>query len=130
MRVIASATAALLLTAAAAGFAVPVMAQEGDDEVPVVDIALTEFSLGFNERLVPGPRVRFNIVNSGTIAHAFALQVPQDGSTAVVETPRLEPGEEYELIVELPPGEYTVYCPVGDHRDQGMRGTLIVQNDG
>ena len=32
-----------------------------------------------------------------------------------------------DLSVDLEAGEYTYYCPVGSHRQQGMEGTLTVQ---
>ena len=37
-------------------------------------------------------------------------------------------GESSILSAELPPGEYVVYCPVGEgeHREEGMETTLLV----
>jgi plastocyanin len=29
--------------------------------------------------------------------------------------------------VDLKPGEYEYYCPVGNHKAEGMEGTLSVQ---
>ena len=36
-------------------------------------------------------------------------------------------GGSAKLTVELEPGEYKVYCPVGNHEQAGMVGTLTVR---
>ena len=38
----------------------------------------------------------------------------------------VEPGAVGEVTADLEAGEYTYYCPVGDHRAEGMEGTLTV----
>jgi plastocyanin len=35
-------------------------------------------------------------------------------------------GKDTSFTVDLKPGEYEYYCPVGNHRDQGMEGKLTV----
>jgi plastocyanin len=35
-------------------------------------------------------------------------------------------GKDTSFSVDLKPGKYTYYCPVGSHRDAGMEGTLTV----
>ncbi|HEX5799623.1 MAG TPA: cupredoxin domain-containing protein [Gaiellaceae bacterium] len=58
--------------------------------------------------------------NDGEFPHAIAFD-DLDGTTGNVD-----PGASGEVTVDLEPGSYTVYCPVGNHRDQGMEGTLVV----
>ena len=31
-----------------------------------------------------------------------------------------------QVTVDLKPGKYEFYCPVGDHKEEGMQGTLTV----
>lgn len=38
----------------------------------------------------------------------------------------VQAGAVSEVTADLEPGEYTYYCPVGDHRAEGMEGTLTV----
>lgn len=45
-----------------------------------------------------------------------------------VRTADLSPGASNpEFKVELEPGTYEIFCPVGHHEEQGMRGTLTVE---
>jgi plastocyanin len=56
------------------------------------------------------------------LPHAIAIEgngVAQSGAIA-------QPGGTSSLSVKLKPGKYTFYCPVGNHRAQGMQGTLTV----
>lgn len=39
----------------------------------------------------------------------------------------VQPGSEATVTAEVEAGEYTFYCPVGNHRQQGMEGTLTVR---
>ena len=67
----------------------------------------------------PGPAT-FTVVNAGETTHGLAIE-GVDARTA-----DLEPGDRAELTVDLAEGEYVMYCPVGDHREMGMAGTIVV----
>jgi uncharacterized cupredoxin-like copper-binding protein len=43
-----------------------------------------------------------------------------------MRTPALAPGERATLTVQLPPGTYKWYCPIGDHQRRGMVGRVRV----
>ncbi|HET9506547.1 MAG TPA: cupredoxin domain-containing protein, partial [Gaiellaceae bacterium] len=58
--------------------------------------------------------------NDGEFPHALAFDDLDDA------TGNVDPGAAGEVTVELASGTYTLYCPVGNHRDQGMEGTLVV----
>lgn len=55
--------------------------------------------------------------------HAIEVEgkgVEEEGDTVTA-------GGTSTVTVELEPGKYVFYCPVGDHRAQGMEGTLTVK---
>jgi uncharacterized cupredoxin-like copper-binding protein len=55
--------------------------------------------------------------------HAIAVEgngIDKDGQV-------VEPGGTSTVTVDLKPGKYTFYCPVGQHRQAGMEGTLTVR---
>ena len=57
------------------------------------------------------------------LPHGIAIEgkgVDKDGTI-------VQPGGTSTVSVALKPGKYTYYCPVGNHRAQGMEGTLTVQ---
>jgi uncharacterized cupredoxin-like copper-binding protein len=57
-----------------------------------------------------------------------ALEVESDDLEE--ETDDIAPGGSDELTVELAAGEYELYCPVGNHKEQGMAGRLVVAGGG
>ena len=65
--------------------------------------------------------VTLKLVNQSSIPHA--LEVEGNGVEEETETVT---GKDAEVTVDLKPGKYKYYCPVGDHRET-MKGTLTVQ---
>jgi plastocyanin len=54
--------------------------------------------------------------------NGVSMDVKPDGPVAA--------GQTFTGTVNLQPGRYDVWCPVGNHRDQGMVGTLTVAGAG
>lgn len=65
-----------------------------------------------------------------TIDFANASQVPHaveiEGNGIEEETETIQGGKA-SLTVDLTPGRYEFYCPVGDHQQEGMKGVLNVK---
>ena len=89
-----------------------------------IEIGETEFALDpANVQVEETGTVTFRVTNNGSIAHALEV----DGQGIEEESETIEPGASAELTVALSKeGSYELYCPIGDHRDQGMEGELIV----
>ena len=94
-------------------------------EPQVVDVALSNFVIEMPETLPAGP-TRFAITNNGQAPHNFVIE--GNGQSKKLAN-NLQPGQSGFLNIDLAPGVYTIYCPVGDgaHRKQGMELTLTVQ---
>lgn len=91
-----------------------------------VEIVLDDFTLEPETLSLDPGTVTFHVVNEGSTAHALEIE----GASLEQATEELAPGDSAELVLELEAGEYELYCPVGDHRDGGMEGTLTVGDAG
>ena len=61
--------------------------------------------------------------NPSSVPHA--IEVEGKGVEAEGET--VGKGGVSKVSLDLKPGEYEYYCPVGNHKDAGMEGTLTVR---
>jgi plastocyanin len=66
--------------------------------------------------------VTIRLVNESDVPHAVEVE-----GNGVEEESETITGSETELTVDLEAGEYVFYCPVGQHRQNGMEGTLTVE---
>ena len=65
--------------------------------------------------------VTFN--NPSSVPHAVEIE----GNGVESNTETVTGGEAPPVEVDLKPGTYEFYCPVGDHEAAGMKGTLTVE---
>jgi plastocyanin len=128
--------AALLLTAVVVAFAA--CGDDDDDNeaakqgitagsgqvAATLKVSETEFALDpANPKIAKSGLVRFDVRNDGEVEHS--LEVEGSGGEAQLAE-NLQPGETGSLEVNLEPGRYEWYCPVGDHKQRGMRGVVTV----
>ncbi len=96
----------------------------GGSVVKTVAISETEYKLTPStvNLAKPGTYV-FKAKNDGAIDHALEIE----GQGLEEETETIAPGESADLRVTITkPGSYEMYCPVDNHRDQGMEGTVAL----
>lgn len=88
-----------------------------------VEITATDFELApADVSVAAAGETTFTLVNEGETEHALEIE----GNGVEEETVTVAPGESASVTVDLKPGEYELYCPVGDHRGRGMEGTVVV----
>lgn len=84
----------------------------------------------------PGGKIAFDQTalkakaGTNTIEFTNASQVPhavEVEGNGVEEKTKTFQGGKASLKVELKPGKYEFYCPVDDHRGEGMKGVLTVK---
>jgi hypothetical protein len=89
---------------------------------PASAVSLTEYQIEMPTSLPAGVHL-FNVANNGQDEHNLVF----DGQGIEIElSDDLTPGQTQNVQVYLGPGTYAVYCPVGDHRVQGMEIELTV----
>lgn len=119
-----AALSALVLTACGSGgeSATDAVASQQTIEVHETDFAI-EPAPG---RVEKAGVVRISVKNDGEKPHSLAVETPN----GVVQTETLAAGESGHATATLAEGTYTWFCPVGDHRERGMEGKLVVGGTG
>ena len=90
-----------------------------------VQVVAKEFSFGLSRtRVQAGPAV-IELANFGQDPHDLRLQ--RVGARHIAGLGVVAPGKRAELSLKLPPGRYRLWCSVANHRQLGMRATLVVR---
>ena len=92
--------------------------------ISTIQVEETEMSLNPDEIILdrPGTYV-FRAVNTGNVVHSLRIE---GNGIEEAATRDIGPGESADLQVDLRAGTYEMDCPVDDHEDLGMRGTITV----
>jgi len=75
-----------------------------------VAVRLSEWKVVLAQTTVPAGSVTFTVTNAGSIPHAIEVE----GRGVEKEIPVIQPGATGSLTLTLAPGDYEVYCPVGE----------------
>ena len=114
--------AVLLVPLGLAGLAAASGAEEPQKGPGVVEVHLTEYMVDMPKTLPAGPTT-FAIHDDGHKTHSFKIEGP--GIDELLSKP-VHPHETGTLQLTLQPGEYKVYCPIGNHSAKGMTMALKV----
>jgi plastocyanin len=93
-------------------------------EPMAITAKLSEWKIELSEAEVQAGTVTFTAMNAGSIPHALEVE----GPGLEKETATIQPGASATLTLNLRPGTYEVYCPVGvdSHKKLGMEAQLKV----
>ena len=95
------------------------------DGVRNVEVLLDEYRIHMPTTLPPGP-TKFQVKNIGGHTHTISIRRGDER----VDLEHLKPRESAELEMNLVPGKYHVWCPIGPHSTLGMRLDLTVKEQG
>ncbi len=87
-----------------------------------VSVSLKDFKLAPDELRAKAGTVTFQLKNEGRYTHDFRVE----GQGIDKKAPKVGRGRERDWQVTLSPGTYTISCPISNHADRGMTGTLEV----
>jgi plastocyanin len=95
----------------------------------VVDLeAIESDGLSFSEeslQAAPG-RITLLMANPKPNRQQHAIAILGGNGQSVAGKPAA-PGGKSLVTADLVPGDYTFFCPIGNHRGQGMEGVLVVE---
>jgi uncharacterized cupredoxin-like copper-binding protein len=89
-----------------------------------VSLTATDFKLNPSDPTVSSGDVTFNEKNDGQVTHSLEIENVNGQDKELEGT--VSPGQSGTLKVNLPPGKYEFYCPVGNHKQMGMKGEITV----
>ena len=87
------------------------------------DVELGEFYIDMPAALPAGP-ITLEVTNAGSMPHTLTIQ----GNGVTLQLGQtLSGGGTATWELDLEPGSYTIWCPIGGHRNAGMELTLTVE---
>ena len=120
MRLAAAAAAACLASGGAcAEAAAPVPAPAR------VQVSAKEFFFALSRRSVRAGPAIVELANFGEDGHDLRLR--RVGGARVYRTPEVDPGDFFDLELQLRRGTYRLWCGIADHRALGMSAVLTVR---
>lgn len=87
-----------------------------------VPIALQDFRLEPDHLTIKAGGITFVLKNEGRYTHDFRVE----GQGIDEKAPKVGQGRTFEWKITLQPGSYQISCPISNHADRGMNGTLEV----
>lgn len=102
---------------------------DADHEVveATIDVTLVDYEIDMPET-APSGIVAFALDNEGDLPHGIAIEEVSGDNGELLGAMTAEPGDTEQVELELQPGDYVVFCPVGNHReDHGMETELTVE---
>jgi plastocyanin len=100
----------------------------GDGAGEAQTVSMTEFEFDPNDLSVTAGDT-LTAENTGSTVHNLTIEEGPDPEKATKElaaTPDVTAGQSAELKVDVDPGEYSIVCTIGNHRELGMIGTIKV----
>jgi uncharacterized cupredoxin-like copper-binding protein len=89
-----------------------------------VDMTAADYKFDPSDQTVNSGDVTFKLTNDGQTTHSLEIE-DVNGQDKELEGD-VSPGQSGTLEVNLPPGKYEFYCPVGNHKEMGMEGEITV----
>ena len=89
-----------------------------------VDMTAADFKFDPSDPTVKSGDVTFKLTNDGQSPHSLEIE-DVNGQDQEIEGD-VSPGQSGTMTVNLPPGKYEFYCPVGNHKEMGMEGEITV----
>jgi uncharacterized cupredoxin-like copper-binding protein len=95
----------------------------GGDAGTVINVDEKDFTIELSTMEFTPGTYTFVTTNNGQTTHALEIE----GQGLEEETEDIAPGDTAELRVTLEAGEYELFCPVGNHKDMGMKLDITVE---
>lgn len=83
----------------------------------------SEYKIDLSSADLTAGTYTITVANAGRSTHSLTIQGP---GGVDVTSDIVQGGKSTTMTVTLQPGEYEVFCPIGNHRQMGMETTLRV----
>lgn len=119
----AAATTAAGSTAAGTASGSTASGSTADATGATVTAEEADFTVTLSSSTLPAGTYTFTVRNTGKATHSLTIEGP---GGVHMTSDKLQGGQSTTMTATLQPGQYQVYCPIGNHRAMGMDTTLTV----